>query len=269
MAKERVYQQDVDRFVSFMKDKFRYDLTKYSLINLKYSIERVLDRRAKNLTELMNSVKSMDDLNTLIIDLSVKDTELFRDPGFYRFLMTDVLGGKGDAKRIWLQGRNTGQELYSLLILLDKIDRIDEVEIVCTELVDLVDSEFGFYSDKQMELNQSNYQKVFNEDGLSEYYTKTPKGVKMNEDLIKNVKFSVLDPTRYGLDSKADLVMVRNRLTAYNKSAQFKVEHNSERSLNVGGFIAIGVGEQIVNRSVLSKFNEVNGEYRVYKKKRD
>ena len=166
-------------------------------------------------------------------------------------------------------GKNSGQELFSLLILLEKRGLLDQISVICTDVTALEHKDFGRFSAKEMEISINNFERVYSDKDMSLFYDNTPVGVKMKEGLLRNVHFEKLDPIRSKLSQKVDMVILRNQLINCNQTSQIKIESNVLKSLVVGGYLSIGVNERIINRVSANKLRSVNMELKVFKKNRD
>lgn len=91
MDRIRIYDNELDAFIDAIKSKFHYDYSSFSRMNLKYSIERLLNKRKSegSIKEMINSIKTNDQWKKFQSDLLVLDTELFRNPALFRYYIID------------------------------------------------------------------------------------------------------------------------------------------------------------------------------------
>ena len=206
------------KIIEVIKEQYDYNYKNYALTFLKHRLEKVLN--LNNLRDADHLIQKLEDpefFEKFVQEISVETTELFRDPSVWRLIRDDFLPKQlkiHDKYRIWMAGIQSGEELYSMAILIEESKWWDKVEIMATynsdNNFDLIQK--GIFSLKKQELNEANYRRFncFNE--LSRYYTIANNTGYWDTTLIKNVKFAKLNVTFDNSPKNFNLVWLRNQM---------------------------------------------------------
>jgi chemotaxis protein methyltransferase CheR len=209
--------------------------------------------------------------DSFISNLIVDTTEFFRDPSFWRMLRNDVVSKFkiNNTIRIWVAGCATGEELFSLAILLKEEGLLDKTKIFATEIseLSLMKLKTAKFDTKSLEIAESNYERFEGKKKFTDYCTEVAGEFTMKPDLLANVNFQSRFLDDENIPGKYDLILCRNVLLYFNASLQDKVLKNFSNSMFPSGFLAIGVKESITNSRSFSDFVEISHEEKIYKKK--
>ncbi len=266
---------DTRNVIKMLLDDFGYDFRDYALTSLKRRLEYVITLHALRDAEgLMTRLKNNRDfVDQLLADLIPETTEMFRDPSFWRILRDEVvpelLKGSPSKPRIWLASFDSGEELYSLSILLKELNLLDEVSIYCNALSERTIQRItsGRLDPKDMEINEANYQR-FNEKGkYSNYYSAEGGTIVFDVGLIKNVTFLKQNTLIEEEPGAAKLILFRNQAIYYNQLLSEKIFAKLSNCLVAGGFLALGIKETLDNTNANNKFTIYNDSERIYKRK--
>src|SRR4030042_5075741 len=139
-----VTDQDYQLFIYTLKNSSRYDFSQYSEKSLKRRIMKVLTDHSMSITSLLSRIKS-DPLfvEEIVKEITVNTTELFRDPQVWQAIRFNILPRlRNNAQiNIWHAGCSTGQEVYSMLILLNELDLLEKTKIYATDInADVIDT---------------------------------------------------------------------------------------------------------------------------------
>ncbi|MEW5846415.1 MAG: CheR family methyltransferase [Bacteroidota bacterium] len=266
---------DTRNVIKTLLDDFGYDFRDYALTSFKRRLEYIISLYAlRDADGLIAKLKnSKEFLDQFLYDITPETTEMFRDPSFWRILRDEIvpeLVRTGTSKpRIWLASFDSGEELYSLSILLKELNLLNEVNIYCNVLSDHTIQRItsGRLDPKDMEVNEANYQR-FNEKGkYSSYYRTEGTSIVFDVSLIKDVNF-IKQNTLIDEDPGAPkLIIFRNQAIYYNQLLSEKIFAKLTNSLVAGGYLAIGVKETLENTNVNNKFTLYNEAERIYKRK--
>ena len=264
---------EVDELILLINDYSGYDFSDYSMPSLNRRFQRYIDLNKISdfkqlLQDLMND-SSM--LNNLIEEVTVNVTEMFRDPSFFAAIRSELVPqlNKLPLIKIWHAGCSTGEEVYSMAILLKEHNLLDKSIIYATDInqtvLDVAKS--GKYSIESFKENEINYRDSEGTNKLSDYYTVLNGEVLINEDLKSKIIFSTHNLVSDNAFNQFDLVVCRNVLIYFNKSLQDNVLQMFFNSLNENGILAIGSKETIMFSPIENLMQVINAKWKIWKKK--
>lgn len=264
---------DIKKITEVVKAKYDYDFTNYAMSSFKRRILRILDLFKISSIDLL--IKKITDDPTFfeefIEEITVNVTEMFRDPSFWRVLRDDVLPAimlNNEKIRIWHAGCSSGEEVFSMAILLKEMGILQNIQLIATDLDKeiLKQAKTGMYSIKNMELNEKNYIRFQGTSTLKNYYTEQKGLAVMDPTLVENTAFRAHDLVKGDVFNKFDLVLCRNVMIYFNQTLQNEVLKRFHESLFKFGYLIIGSKESLIWCDIANKFIVVNNEEKVYKK---
>jgi chemotaxis protein methyltransferase CheR len=236
---------------------------------------RILELKQYTLEELINKIENKTlTKKDLLTEITVNVTEMFRDPSFWKVMkahLQDLLS-KRDKIRIWHAGCSSGEEVYSMLILLKELDCVDRVEIIASDIDSsiLERAKSGKILTKHMELNPTNYNRMGGDIAFFNSCFNIEKDFyRLSPDLLSKVSFREIDLVKTSAFTKCDLILCRNVLIYFNQVLQNKVLRLFLNSLFMGGNLAIGAKESIVWCEVAANFETINLDEKFLKKTKD
>jgi chemotaxis protein methyltransferase CheR len=263
------------KIISAILEHYNLDYKNYALTFLKHRFEKIINdynfKSADNLIEkIVNEPEFFEQFQK---DLSVEDTEMFRDPSLWRLLRDNFfpkLIQENNKVKIWMVSMQSGEELYSMAILLNESNLWDKVEITatydCSKNYELILN--GIFDTKKIELNDANYKRFNCYSELSRYY----KVDNINNigywdtSLIKNIKFIKHYITFENSLKNFNLVWFRNGMIYFNQVLQDKVFGTLYESLLPNGYMIIGDKETVEYSSYNKKFKQIELTEKIYKK---
>jgi Methylase of chemotaxis methyl-accepting proteins len=265
---------EVELFISALFMKYGYDFRNYSKAHMK---RRILHRLSltpdvSNISELIYKIL-YDEVffKTIISDFSINVTEMFRDPDFYQALREKVVPYLRTYPfiKIWHAGCSTGEEVYSMAILLMEEGLYDRAQIYATDFNDTVleEAKEGIYPIERIKEYTQNYQKSGGKDSFSTYYTAKYNLVKFNENLKKRIVFSNHNLVTDGTFGEMNLIICRNVLIYFDRNLQNRVFNLFKQSLVYGGILGIGSKESLSFSDVKNDFINLVEKEKIYKKK--
>lgn len=264
---------ELKKLTGSIQQKFGLDFSNYAMSSFKRRIQRLLEVKKLNsvdvlISKIENNSFSKDDF---LHEITVNVTEMFRDPSFWRTLKTIIpnLFLNQDKIRIWHAGCSSGEEVYSMAILLKELELLDKAQIIATDIDNMIleKAKSGKIILRNMELNSKNYLRVNEEKGdLMKYYKVNNDMAELDKELLQNVSFRTLDLVTAEPFSKFDLILCRNVMIYFNQTLQAKVLKLLHESLFNYAYMAIGTKENIIWCDIVNKFLIVNNEERIYKK---
>lgn len=276
MAVEELEIGEIRRIIALVKDKYHYDFGDYALSSFKRRIIRFIElQRIESTAQLIEYLnEGEDNFSVFLSEITVNVTEMFRDPTFWvelkEFILPELISRK-DTLRIWHAGCSSGEEVYSMAIMLKEMGILDKCAITATDIDQKIiqKATVGKYSLKNMDTNNKNYIRTNGTKELAEYYAVEENAVLMDRSLLKNCSFRIHNLDADDSISKFDLVLCRNVMIYFNQVLQNKVLHKIHESLFSGGVLCIGSKESLSWSEVSNKFSVLSREEKIYKKIRD
>jgi chemotaxis protein methyltransferase CheR len=209
-------------------------------------------------------------LKRLIADFSINVTEMFRDPLFFaQFRETVVpLLRTYPSIRIWHAGCSTGEEVYSMAILLQEEGIYEKTKIYATDInLDVLKvAKSGIYPIDNMKKYTGNYIQSGGKEAFSDYYHVENNSVKFKSQLLKNVVFAQHNLVTDGSFNEFHVILCRNVLIYFNKSLQEKVHDLFYQSLGMFGIIGLGDKETMSYTKLYNRYESVSEKQKLYKK---
>ena len=263
----------MDLLLEAIYRRYGHDFRNYSRSSLERRLAQFqVDSPYKTYSELTGRLLR-DSLffHKLAAYFSVSVTALFRDPFFYAALQEKVLPllRTWPHFKIWHAGCATGEEPYSMAILLNDAKLLNKALIYATDisLPALETAKTGVYPLDTIKQGSINYLKAGGVVSLSNYYHALYDAAQLDTSLKKRITFSqhnlVLDKS-FG---EMQLIICRNVLIYFNQSLQNQVLELFWESLEYGGFLCLGDKESLMFSSVADRFTTVDEQAKIYKKK--
>jgi chemotaxis protein methyltransferase CheR len=199
---------------------------------------------------------------------------MFRDPSFWRELRDHIIPNillNHNTINIWHAGCSSGEEVFSMAILLKEMGIHDKAKIIATDIdkVILQKAKSGIYPLKNMELNEKNYIRFQGTSSLYKYFKDENGRAIMDKSLVENVSFREHDLVQGIVFNKFDLILCRNVMIYFNQTLQNQVLKKHHESLFKYGYLIIGSKESLIWCEIANKFIVVNNEEKIYKKIKD
>jgi chemotaxis protein methyltransferase CheR len=202
--------------------------------------------------------------------LTIPVTEMFRDPSFFASLREQVVPflETYPSLKIWIAGCSTGQEVYSMAIMLREEGLLERSILYATDInpQSLETARRGVFPLDQMQLYTENYQAAGGKRAFSDYYTAAYGGALFDRSLIENVTFADHSLSTDSVFSETHLVSCRNVMIYFNKRLQDRVFGLFHESLCHRGFLALGSKESIDFSAYAGRFEPLVKRERIYRK---
>lgn len=265
-------QQELESLFTVIKERYGYDFSGYSKNSFLRRINRFMN---------IFQIPGIDDLSSRLMgneyffgkfveEVTVNITEMFRDPPFYLALKDKVFPELKTHPfvRIWDAGCSTGEETYSLSILLQEENIASKSRLYATDINQKVLSEAaqGIFSLDDIASYTANYHLIKGNAAFSDYYHAKYNRAIIEDKLKQNVVFSVHNLATDGSFNEFNLIVCRNVLIYFDRQLQEKVFRLFFESLSMFGYLALGNKESLT----LSKYNEyfevVDNKQKIYRK---
>ncbi len=268
-----IEENDIRILTDSIFTTYGYDFSDYSDVFFKRRIHKVMSKyRIQNFSELQYRIKT-DELffNIFLEEITVNVTEMFRDQDFYIALRKEIIPELASYPfiRIWHAGCSTGEEVYSMAILLKEAGLLERTLLYGTDINQNVLEKAASFKFPQ-ELMKTYTENYINSGGLldfSDYYDIKNEKAIFHEELRNRMVFS---PHNLVLDksfNEFNLILCRNVLIYFNQSLQNKVINLFSESLSSLGFLALGNKESIDFTSSKNDFEIINKQQKIWKKK--
>lgn len=202
--------------------------------------------------------------------LTIPVTEMFRDPAFFAGLREQVAPflKTYPSLKIWIAGCSTGQEVYSMAILLREEGLLERSILYATDInpESLETAKRGVFPLEQMKLYTENYQAAGGKRAFSDYYTAAYGGALFDKSLVENVTFADHSLSTDSVFSETHLISCRNVMIYFNKRLQDRVFGLFHESLCHRGFLALGSKESIDFSAYAGQFEPLVKRERIYRK---
>ena len=264
---------EIDLLLEAVYLKYGYDFRNYSKASVRRRVRHHLKKSGlSTVSEMLHKVL-YDRLffEKLLLDLTINVTEMFRDPDFFKVLRETVLRelrGK-DFIKVWHAGCATGEEVYSMAILLREVGFYKNFRIYATDTnaAVLETARQGIFPLEKMKDYTRNYIRSGGCAAFASYYTARYKHALIHQDLKKNIVFSHHNLVTDGVFGEMDLILCRNVLIYFNRVLQDRVLQLFRDSLDCQGFLCLGPKETIRFSTVNHGFDRVAETQRIYRKK--
>nr|WP_246608491.1 CheR family methyltransferase [Paenibacillus agaridevorans] len=211
-------------------------------------------------------------MERLLEDFSIKVTEMFRDPAFFQTFRSEVvpLLRQYDRLRIWNAGCATGEEVYSMAILLEEEGLLERTMIYATDMsrAAIALSKEGRFPLKRMQAYTKNYLQAGGSREFSAYYTTDHAYARFLPTLKNHMVFAQHNLVTDGSFNEFQVILCRNVLIYFNPALQSRVHGILNESLAPDGFLVLGSKESLLAPH-RNGFTEFNPEQRIFRKSSD
>ena len=262
----------VELLLGDLIDRYGYDFTNYSRASLKRRITRLiaLDKFLSFAEFRFKLIEDRDYLQHFVEEITVNVTEMFRDATFYRALREDVLPvlATWPMIRIWHAGCSTGEEVYSMAILLHEANLLHKSLLYATDLNPTVLEKVrsGIFPLSQMKQYSENYILAGGKKDFSSYYTALYTAVKFDERLSKRIVLSTHNLVSDGTFNEFQLILCRNVMIYFDKPLQDRALGLFYDSLEMLGYLALGAKETIKFSKAAANFKQLASKERIWRK---
>lgn len=266
------FEEEVEALIIEIKVRYGYDFSGYARASVYRRVKRFLENKNIASLDLLRDAIFSDPyyFENFLQEITVNVTEMFRDPSFFLSLRKNVLPllSTYPYLKIWDAGCSTGEELFSLAILLEEVGLLDKTKIYATDINQKVlkQAKEGIFSSNNIAAYTAGYKASGGEKEFSSYYVSHYGSLKFNSSLIKNVIFY---PHNLASDSSFNefhLILCRNVLIYFNSGLQERVFKLFDESLISLGYLALGKKETLAMSDMHKNYNFVDKDNRIYRK---
>ncbi len=272
MRKEEIEEIELTLFLDAIHRRYGHDFRNYAKSSIKRRLRNVLLRVGyKTVSDMISPVLHDESFfETLIYELSITVTEMFRDPEFFKVMRGQIIPylKTHPFVKIWHAGCATGEEVYSLAIVFKEEGFYDRATIFSTDFNDVAlhKAREGIYPLDKMKDYTANYQRSGGTGSFSQYYHAGYDAAVLDPSLRKNIAFANHNLVTDGVFSEVHLIVCRNVLIYFDKTLQSRVLKLFRDSLVHGGILALGSKEALQFSDVANDFKTLNDKWKIYQK---
>jgi len=252
--------------------RYQHDFRDYAVTSLRRRMRQAMARfGCDRLAHLQDRVLREPEVFAQMLQyFTVQVSEFFRDPTYFASLRREVapMLATYPSIKVWVAGCSSGEEVWSLAILLAEEKLLDRALIYATDINPeaLRKAEAGVYPLDRMALFSRNYQAAGGTGSLSDYYTAAYDGVVFDRKLRKNIVFADHSLATDTVFSEVHLVSCRNVLIYFNPGLQDRAIGLFRESLVHRGFLGLGSKESLQFGAHADAFEACAREQRLYRK---
>jgi len=263
--------QQLEGLLNDLYTRYGYDFTEYSRASLHRRVQRLFMSDKFSVFAIFRQRLLEDQLyfKRFVEEITVNVTEMLRDPGFYRTLRTTILPILATYPfiRIWHAGCSTGEEVYSMAILLKEAGLLHKSLLYGTDINPLVieKANKGIFPINQMQKYSENYIQSGGLKDFSSYYTANYHLAKFDGSLMEKMIFSTHNLVSDFSFNEFQLILCRNVLIYFEKDLQSKVFNLFDNSLENFGYLALGSRESLRFSPIAPRYRQV-GKEKIWRK---
>ena len=264
---------EVDLLLEAVYRRYSYDFRGYARASLRRRLwRRAMEERVQTISGLQDRV--LHDpavMDRLMRDLSINVTEMFRDPGFFRALRETIVPilRTYPYARVWNAGCSTGEETYSIAIVLAEAGLLDRVRIYATDMNDDV---LGIAREGTFELDKidryaENYERAGGVERLDRYFSVRDGRATFSRSLVDGTVFAQHNLAQDAAFNDFQLIVCRNVMIYFARPLQERVHDLFLSSLVRFGVLALGHKESVVATHE-DRYEVLDADEKLYRRKR-
>jgi chemotaxis protein methyltransferase CheR len=268
----RIVDIEIDLLCEAIFRFYGFDFRQYARASLK--------RRINNLVSLesLNSISALQEkilydtqmMERFLLNLSINVTAMFRDPMMYQAFRRKVvpLLYTYSTVRVWHAGCSSGEEPFSMSILLEEEGLAKRSKIYATDFNEAVikKAKAGIFPLAVMQEYTDNYQKAGGLKSFSEYYTAKHDDVIISPHLRKSIVYSRHNLTIDGSFNEFNVILCRNVMIYFNEELRDRVLNLLHNSLCRFGFLILGSKESLQFTPLEHKYKQIDGPNKIYQR---
>ena len=269
----REFENELKLLLESINLKYNYDFRHYSPNSMNRAVVHAMKRMGCHTLSVLQE-KVLHDSECffeLIQSLTIPVSEMFRDPTYFLALREKVIPllKTYASIKVWVAGCSTGEEVYSLAILLHEEELLERTTLYATDINprSLEKAEKGVLSLEVIQKFTQNYQESGGKRSPSDYYTAGLDSVQFNNSLKKNITFADHSLVTDAVFSETHLISCRNVLIYFSRELQDRVIGLFHESLCRKCFLGLGPQETIQFSQYAKHFDPFVKKDRIFQKK--
>jgi chemotaxis protein methyltransferase CheR len=263
---------EVDLLLEGVFRHYGFDFRSYAFSSLKRRLwKRITTEGLRSISELQDRV--LHDpamMEKLLLDLSINVSAMYRDPSFYKAFREKVIPVLRTYPfvRIWHAGCSTGEEVYSMAILLEEEGLYDRSRIYATDINEVVlqTAKSGIYSVEKMQEYTQNYLRAGGTRAFSDYYVAKYDAAIFSSALTRNVVFSQHNLVTDRSFAEFNVILCRNVMIYFDRKLQDRVHALFYESLVPFGFLGLGSKESLKFSKYEDCYDTIDARDKIYRR---
>lgn len=274
METNPIQGEELELLLNDISSQYGYDFTEYSRASLQRRVQRLFSvDKFPSFAEFRYRLQSDSHyFRRFVEEITVNVTEMLRDPSFYRTLRTTILPILATYPfiRIWHAGCSTGEEVYSMAILLKEANLLHKSLLYGTDInPSVIDrARKGIFPVHQMQKYSESYIQSGGVHDFSSYYTANYHLAKFDSSLTGRMIFSTHNLVSDFSFNEFQLILCRNVLIYFERDLQGKVFKLFDYSLENFGYLALGSKESLRFSPMAGRYRQV-GREKIWRKVND
>jgi chemotaxis protein methyltransferase CheR len=272
-AGDREFEIESGLLIDAIYHLYHYDFREYAQGSLRRRLRSAMLRfECRSLSQLQDRIIHDPAIFPLLLDyLTVQVSDMFRDPKYFRALREQVvpLLRTYPSLKVWVAGCSSGEEAYSLAILLREEGLLSKTLIYATDINarTLQRAAAGVFGVERIAGFTANHQQSGSRSSLSDYYTAAYDGAMFDKSLRDHIVFSDHSLATDSVFAEVQLVSCRNVLIYFDRGLQDRALGLFENALVRRGFLGLGSKESLRFSSHYEAFDEFRPAERIYQKR--
>jgi chemotaxis protein methyltransferase CheR len=269
----RIADEEMQRLLEAIYETYHYDFRGYASASLKRRANLALIRLGCQTVPLLQQRMLRDPaaFAVLLSYLTVPVTEMFRDPEHFRALRQRVVPvlRTYPSLKIWIAGCSTGEEAYSVAIMLREAELLERSLIYATDInaQSLQEASAGVYGADRIAAYADSHRRSGATASLSDYYTAAYGRAVFDQGLRRHIVFADHSLATDSVFAEVQLVLCRNVLIYFDRALQDRAIGLFREALCRRGFLALGLRESMRFSRHCGAFEEIDGTARIYRRR--
>lgn len=273
MKPGKLIDVEIELLLKGIQQIYGYDFQEYADASIKRRLSHWLAESGFDTFSLAQSslLRDPELFVSLLRGITVNVTEMFRDPAFFKAMREHVVPFLKTYPfvKIWHAGCASGEEAYSMAILLNEEGMADRYRIYATDIDEAVleKAAEGVLPLSEMQKFTRNYQKGGGTCSFADYYTARYDHAILSSSLKKNIVFSPHNLAADAEFGEMNLILCRNVMIYFKHTLKERCLRLFDSSLIAGGFLCLGLKEVIDKKKWEDIYQEVAPAMRIYRKR--
>jgi chemotaxis protein methyltransferase CheR len=267
------YEQiEMDLLIEGIRRRYGYDFSHYAPSSLHRRLQQARqEARAENFSALLERILHDEKMfDRLLKNMSITVTEMFRDPGFYKALRSRIIPllKTYPYVKIWHAGCATGEEAYSMAMLLHEENFLGRVRIYATDFNKgaLDKAQQGIYPAAALLKGEENYLQSGGRGKFSSYFSSCYDLAKVKDFLKERITFSYHNLVTDGVFGEMNIICCRNVMIYFDPVLKDRVLDLFTHSLHHGGYLCLGNKESLSFSNAARYYEAIDKNEKIYKK---
>lgn len=273
MTGEEIINLEIRLLLEGVYQVYGYDFREYSEASLRRRLTQWLSGSGFATLSVAQShlLRDRGLFDTLLRGITVNVSEMFRDPAFFKAVREQIVPYLKTYPfvKIWNAGCATGEEAYSMAILLLEEGFKGRFRIYATDINEegICKAVEGIYPLQEMQRFTRSYQHAGGKGSFSDYYTARYDHAILNSSLRENIVFAAHNLAVDADFGVMNLILCRNVMIYFKAPLKERVLGLFDSSLLQGGYLCLGMKESLDHRKISDRYEAVTEKMQIYRKR--